>query len=203
MSPLCFSTSHHQICANSCTQTCSVLMLQLQTGGAWVWGSSDVNQTPLVHCFFHLSGRWGCTFPLPLAMTVIRVNRACGTGGFIPCVPGQAAEMSCLMITLSLLWGAGEARGGDGEDELVTRASPLSHTEAGLLALSPPAPSSAVDECVCHSGRPCVSISWSLLLTATDSSAALPLPLPEHTVLLFLKVYLPYLLSGVDIANTS
>lgn len=109
MSPLCFSPSIHEICANSCSHTCSVLMLQPQTASARVSGSSGVSQTSVVHCFFHLSEQWGSTFPL----TVIHVNRASGPGGFIPCVPGQAVETSCLMIALSLLWGAAEARGGE------------------------------------------------------------------------------------------
>lgn len=47
-----------------------------------------------------------------------------------PSVPGQAGEMSGLMITLSLL---GERLGEEGEHELVIKDSPFSHMAAGLL----------------------------------------------------------------------
>lgn len=59
-------------------------MHQIQTADARVWGSSDVNQTTLVLCFF-TSGC--CSFSLPVA-----INRASGPDGFIPCVPGQALQ---------------------------------------------------------------------------------------------------------------
>lgn len=107
MSPLCFPPSLHEICANSCSQ-CVQCMLQL------LQESSDVNQTSLVHWllfFFTFHSSEAALFPLPEAMTVIRVNRASGPGGFPPCVPGQAAETSCLMITLSLPWRIGWCSG--------------------------------------------------------------------------------------------
>lgn len=134
--------------------------------------------------FFTFQRGEAALFSLPLAVTVIHVNRASSPGGFIPYVPGQPVETSCLMLTLSVLWEAGEARGREGRMSL--SCGPLSHTAVGLLALSPPALASAVDERRCLSGRPHVSIGCSLLLTAPDRPAARPLCPPEHTGLLFL-----------------
>lgn len=64
---------------------------------------------------------------------------------------------------------------------LAVRVSLLSRAAAGLLALSPPALASEVDECRCHFGHPLVSISCSLLLTAFDRPAAQSLCSPEDT----------------------
>lgn len=93
-----------------------------------------------------------------MAKTVIHVNRASGPGDF----PLRARTSHGDVLShenFVIVGGAGEAEMMRGEDELVMQASSLSHTAAGLLALSPPAPVSAVDEGCCHTGRPCVPIS--------------------------------------------
>lgn len=58
----------------------------------------------------------------------------------------------------------------------------LSHMVIGLLALLPPAPVCAGDECRCHSGHPSVSTGHMLFVTAPNRPAAQPLCSPEHTL---------------------
>lgn len=90
-------------------------------------------------------------------------------------MPAQAVETSCLMITLSLF-------GGLFEDDFVMCDSSLSHMVIGLLALLPPAPVCAGDECHCHSGHPPVSTGHMLFVTAPNRPTAQLLCSPEHTL---------------------
>lgn len=96
------------------------------------------------------------------------------------------------MLTLSLFvrserGSVGEEMGGD---VLVMQVSLLSRAAAGLLALSPPALASVVEECRCHFGHPLVSISCSQLLTAFDRPAAQSLCSPEDTYCFFCNEWL-------------
>lgn len=63
----------------------------------------------LVHCSFDRWERWGCTFPLPVAMTVIHVNRGSGPDGVPLCTLNWETP---ILSHDNFVTAAGEARGG-------------------------------------------------------------------------------------------
>lgn len=85
---------------------------------------------------------------MPVAMTVIHVNRGSGPGGFLQRARTSRGDVPSHNNFL----GEEKGRRRRKEDELVVPASSLPHVAAELLALSPAAPASDGDVRCCHSG---------------------------------------------------